>query len=101
MRTNLPRGPDKNERKLGQSHSADLHAIVKVTLSCFCSGWAENGPVFEALEPIAHVLFATLNNPKWEQILGHTGHRTMRQDPISTSEILTDISGDHCGCGPG
>lgn len=48
--------------------------------------------MFEALEPIAHVLFATLNNAHWEQILGHTGHRTMRRDPTRASEILTDIS---------
>lgn len=42
--------------------------------------------MIEALEPTAHVFFATLNSPPWEQILGH---RTLGQDTIRASEILT------------
>lgn len=59
LRTNLTRGSDEKEQKLGQSHSVDPDALVRVTPSCFCSGWAGDGPTIEALEPTVHILFAT------------------------------------------
>lgn len=59
LRTNLTRGSNEKEQKLGQSHSVDPDALVKVTPSCFCSGWAGDGPTIEALGPTVHRLFAT------------------------------------------
>lgn len=59
LRTNLTRGSDEKERKVGQSRSVDPDALVRATSSCFCLGWAGDGPTIEALEPTVHMLFAT------------------------------------------